>query len=51
MPRYFEFPGKFHCHTCKAEVSVARFYFSSSDLTWLCINRHMSKVNLNTRGY
>jgi hypothetical protein len=51
MPKYSEYPGEFNCQTCKAVVDKARFYYSSSDLTWLCVNSHMSKVNLYTKGY
>lgn len=51
MPRYSEYPGQYFCHTCKSIADVARFYYSSFDLTWMCSNRHLSKVNLDARGY
>jgi cell division inhibitor SulA len=51
MRRYLEIPGSFNCHTCKLIVKNLRFYRSSLDITWLCENRHLSKVNLNVRGY
>ena len=51
MHRYSKFSGQFICHECKIVVDNARLYYSSLDLTWFCINKHLSKVNLNVRGY
>jgi hypothetical protein len=51
MPKYSLFPGTFFCHECKGEVNEARFYFQSFDLTWMCSDKHLSKVNLYIRGY
>jgi hypothetical protein len=51
MPRYSEYPGQFACQTCKEDVGLVRFYYSSFDLTWLCLNKHLSRVNLYARGY
>lgn len=51
MPKFTEYSGKFVCHQCKKEVNSARFYSKTYDLTWMCENRHLSKINLYTRGY
>jgi hypothetical protein len=51
MPRYSEYSGQFYCHTCKAVAEESRFYYSSSDLTWMCVNKHLSKVSLYVKGY
>ena len=51
MPKFSIYPGKFLCQDCKMEVKEARFYTKSFDLTWLCDNKHLSKVNLYARGY
>jgi hypothetical protein len=49
MARYSIHEGKFVCHTCKAEVKTLRMYSDLQRLTWLCHNKHLSEVSLNTR--
>jgi len=49
MPKFSIYPGKFLCQECKRDVSVARFYNKSYDLTWMCSEKHLSKVNLYVR--
>ena len=51
MPNFSEYSGKFVCQECKQEVYNARFYTKTYDLTWMCNNKHLSKVNLYVRGY
>lgn len=51
MPKFSEYPGKFICHQCKSEVYLARFYRKTYDLTWMCGEKHLSKINLYVRGY
>lgn len=51
MPRYSLYSGTFICQECKKEVSEARFYNKSYDLTWMCNDKHLSKVNLYSKGY
>lgn len=51
MLKYSKYFGKFICHQCKAEVGEARFYRKTYDLTWMCNDKHLSKVNLYIRGY
>ncbi len=47
--KYDVYKGSFVCHTCKAEVSSLRWYWTLKELTWLCADAHLSKVNLNTK--
>ncbi len=49
MPNYTVYDGKFVCHDCKAEVKTLRMYHEQLRITWLCRNRHLSEVSLNTR--
>ena len=51
MHKYSKYAGTFVCQSCKAEVYEARFYNKSYDLTWMCEQKHLSKVNLYGRGY
>ena len=49
MPKYTVYHGKFICHTCKADVSSLRLYPETKEMTWMCKDRHLSKVNLGKR--
>ena len=40
------FPGKFPCKKCNAEVTSLRLWTASGDATWMCEQKHMSKVSL-----
>jgi len=51
VSRYSKYSGKFFCQSCKDVVAEARFYSSSYELTWMCKDKHLSKVNLYARGY
>lgn len=51
MFKYSKYTGKFLCQKCKVEVDEARFYVKSYDLTWMCEDKHLSKVNIYGRGY
>ena len=51
MPNFSEYSGKFVCQECKQEVDNARFYIKTYDLTWMCIDKHLSKINLYVKGY
>lgn len=46
MSRYSVYTGKFLCQSCKSEVYEARFYNHSYDFTWMCNDKHLSKVNM-----
>ena len=47
--KYDVHKGSFNCHTCKVKVGSVRWYWSIKELTWMCPEGHMSKVNLNTK--
>ncbi len=38
------FSGKFPCKTCGEEVLSIRLWNESADLTWMCSNKHLSRV-------
>lgn len=49
MAKYNVYHGKFVCHECKAEVLSARMYGSEKKMTWMCPDKHISSVNLQTK--
>lgn len=49
MGRYNIHAGKFVCQTCGAEVPTIRSYPSEKKLTWMCKDKHLSEVNLQTK--
>jgi hypothetical protein len=49
MARYNIYPGSFVCHVCKAEVKTLRSYPDLKKLTWMCPDKHLSEVDLNTK--
>lgn len=38
--------GAFICKACKANISSARFWYSSGDVSWICESKHISTVGL-----
>ena len=40
------YPGKFACKKCHEEVLSIRLWLESGDLTWMCTQKHISKVPL-----
>jgi hypothetical protein len=49
MPSFTVYHGLFLCHTCKAEVRTLRLYAETKEMTWMCKDKHLSKVNLGRR--
>lgn len=49
MGRYNIYNGDFPCHTCKEVVKSLRSYPEEKLLTWMCSNKHLSQVDLNTK--
>lgn len=49
MAKYNIYHGTFLCHTCKTEVKTMRFYEGTKELTWMCQDKHITTVNLNTK--
>jgi hypothetical protein len=49
MPSFTVYHGKFLCHICKAEVGTLRLYAETKEMTWMCKEKHLSRVNLGKR--
>jgi hypothetical protein len=49
MSSFTIYQGTFLCHTCKVEVKTLRLYAETKEMTWMCKNKHLSKVNLGKR--
>lgn len=49
MAKYNLYHGEFRCHVCKAEVKTLRLYAETKQLSWMCPERHVSTVDLNTK--
>lgn len=47
--KYTVYHGKFPCHTCGEEVTSLRSYPETKELTWMCSQKHMSIVSLETK--
>jgi hypothetical protein len=44
--KFFHVPGQFICQKCKENVTAARFWYETGDVTWMCQNKHISRVEL-----
>lgn len=49
MARYSIYPGKFRCHVCGIEVATVRSYEGQRKISWMCPERHLSEVSLETK--
>jgi hypothetical protein len=49
MAKYSVYHGSFRCHVCKVEVATLRSYPVSKELTWMCPEKHLSSVSLQTK--
>ncbi len=49
MAKYNIYHGEFPCHTCKVVVKTIRSYPETKELTWMCPDKHLSSVSLNTK--
>jgi transposase-like protein len=49
MAKYNIYHGKFRCQDCGSEVTSLRSYPETKELTWMCQDKHMSRVDLNTK--
>ncbi len=49
MAKYNIYNGKFLCQECGQEVNSLRSYPDTKELTWMCSEKHISTVNLNTK--
>ena len=49
MSKYTVHSGQFPCHTCKVVVTSLRHYTETKELTWVCADKHLSRVSLETK--
>lgn len=49
MAKYNIYQGEFKCQVCGAPVSSLRSYPDTKELTWMCTDKHLSQVDLNTK--
>lgn len=49
MAKYTVYKGKFKCQQCNEDVFSLRSYASTKELTWMCKEKHLSTVDLNTK--
>ena len=49
MPNYTIYPGTFLCQECKKEVKTLRLYARTQEATWMCKDKHISKVSFATK--
>lgn len=49
MAKYTVYHGEFICHTCKMTVPSMRLYPETYEMTWLCKEKHLSKVLLKKK--
>ena len=49
MASYTVYSGKFICHTCKMEVATLRLYADTKEATWMCKDKHLSRVSFAKR--
>lgn len=45
------YAGKFPCKTCKEEVKSIRVYLETGMSSWMCSQKHLSRVELFKVGY
>lgn len=45
MASYTVYGGQFICHECKAEVKTLRLYAETQEATWMCKDKHLSRVS------
>lgn len=49
MGRYTVYKGEFNCHICKVTVFSLRLYPETQEATWMCKDKHLSKVSFARR--
>ena len=49
MARYTVYEGKFLCQECKVEVKTLRLYGELQEATWMCPDKHLSKISFKTK--
>ena len=51
MASYTVYHGKFVCHECKCDVTSLRLYSETKEATWMCKDKHLSKVKFGKQKY
>ena len=51
MDKYTTYKGKFLCKTCSKEVFTIRIYTLTGVGSWMCSDKHLSKVQVYKVGY
>lgn len=49
--KFSVYPGRFPCKTCNEEVKTVRVYIETGIASWMCSNKHLSKIQLFKIGY
>lgn len=49
MAKYNVYGGIFKCQQCGKEVLSLRSYPETKELTWMCDDKHISRVSLNVK--
>jgi hypothetical protein len=49
MANFTVYNGQWTCHTCKAIVPTLRCYADEKMLSWMCKDKHLTKVYLGKR--
>jgi hypothetical protein len=49
--KFSTFSGKFLCKTCKKEVLSMRVYTDTGMGTWMCADKHITRVQIYQVGY
>jgi hypothetical protein len=49
MASFTVYQGKFLCQICKVEVGTLRLYADTKEMTWMCKDKHISRVGLGKR--
>lgn len=44
--KFSVYNGKFPCHTCEEIVNSLRLWRETSELTWMCSKKHISKSQI-----
>jgi hypothetical protein len=51
VPKYTVYSGKFICKECKKEVLTMRMYPETGEGTWMCSDKHLTKVQIAQTRY
>jgi hypothetical protein len=49
MAKYNVYTGIFKCQVCNQEVNSLRSYPETKEVTWMCSDKHMSRVVLSVK--